>query len=65
MTTPAQASGHQNFVTDVPVQGPTDEGIRAASCHFAATLPARPPCVERPLPPVFLGGVEIDLTRFA
>lgn len=37
--TPAQASGHPNFVTDWPVQGPTDPGIREADCRFAQTLP--------------------------
>ena len=48
MTTPAQASGHPNFVTDWPVQGPTDPGIRAADCRFAQTLPtpANSPCVD-------------------
>lgn len=53
MTTPAQASGHPNFVTDHPVQGPTDEGIRAADCHYRQNfLPARPACVdcEGPVP---------------
>lgn len=45
--TPAQASGHPNFVTDVPVQGPTDEGIRAADCWQAQhVLPARPACAD-------------------
>ena len=45
--TPAQASGHPNFVTDVPVQGPTDEGMRAADCWFAQNrLPAKPACVD-------------------
>ena len=45
--TPAQADGHPNFVTDVPVQGPTDEGMRAASCWFAQNrLPAHPACVD-------------------
>lgn len=37
--TPAQASGHPDFVTDWPVSGPTDPGIRAADCRFAKTLP--------------------------
>ena len=37
--TPAQASGRPDFVTDWPVQGPTDPGIRAADCRFAQTLP--------------------------
>lgn len=47
MTTPAQASGHPNFVTDVPVQGPTDEGLRAADCWFAQNrLPARSSCAD-------------------
>lgn len=45
--TPAQAHGHPNFVTDVPVQGPTDEGMRAASCWWAQNrLPAQPHCVD-------------------
>jgi hypothetical protein len=45
--TPAQASGHPDFVTDWPVQGPTDPGIRAADCWFAQNrLPARPACVD-------------------
>lgn len=51
--TPAQASGHPNFVTDVPVQGPTDEGLRAADCWFAQNrLPAQPACAdcEGPIP---------------
>jgi hypothetical protein len=51
--TPAQASGHPNFVTDHPVQGPTDEGLRAADCKWAQDrLPARPACVdcEGPIP---------------
>ncbi len=48
MTTPAQAYGHPEFVTDVPVQGPTDEGMRAASCwHVQHNLPTtRPACVD-------------------
>lgn len=46
--TPAQASGQSNFVTDWPVQGPTDPGIREADCRFAQTLPtpADAPCVD-------------------
>jgi hypothetical protein len=45
--TPAQANGHPNFVTDVPVQGPTDQGMREASCWFAQNrLPAHPACVD-------------------
>jgi hypothetical protein len=53
MTTPAQASGHPNFIVDVPIQGPTDEGIRAADCWYRQNmLPARPACVdcEGPIP---------------
>ena len=47
MTTPAQAYGHPDFVTDVPVQGPTDEGIRAHDCWYVKNvLPARPSCVD-------------------
>lgn len=45
--TPAQASGHPNFVVDVPVQGPTDEGMRAGSCWWAQNvLPKNPSCVD-------------------
>jgi hypothetical protein len=46
--TPAQASGRYDFVTDVPVQGPTDEGIRAADCWWSQSiLPVRrPACVD-------------------
>jgi hypothetical protein len=45
--TPAQASGHPNFVVDVPVQGPTDEGMRAAACWWAQhRLPTKSPCVD-------------------
>ena len=47
--TPAQASGHPNFVTDWPVQGPTDPGIRAADCLFAQTklpTPQQAACVD-------------------
>src|SRR5262249_31799998 len=32
--TPAQAYGSPDFVTDVPVQGPTDEGLRAQACWW-------------------------------
>jgi hypothetical protein len=47
MTTPAQASGHPNFVVDHPIQGPTDEGIRAHDCWFAQNrVPAHPACVD-------------------
>jgi len=47
MTTPAQAYGHPDFVTDVPVQGPTDEGLRKADCKWAQTvLPAQPACAD-------------------
>jgi len=51
--TPAQAAGTPDFVTDVPVQGPTDPGMRAASCGFARKrIPAQPSCVdcEGPIP---------------
>lgn len=45
--TPAQAYGHPDFVTDVPVQGPTDPGIRAADCRYAQNvLPQQPACVD-------------------
>lgn len=45
--TPAQAYGHPDFVTDVPVQGPTDPGMRAGSCWWAQNrLPAQPHCVD-------------------
>lgn len=54
MTTPAQASANSNrFVTDWPVQGPTDPGIREADCRFMKTvLPTTPACVdcEGPIP---------------
>lgn len=47
MTTPAQAYGHPDFVTDVPIQGPTDQGLREASCRFAQTkVPKKPSCVD-------------------
>lgn len=48
MRTPAQASGRYDFVTDVPVQGPTDEGIRAADCWWTQNvLPvANPACSD-------------------
>jgi hypothetical protein len=73
MLTPAQASGHPDFVTDVATQGPTDPGQREAACRWAQTLPTRPGCVDctGPLPPwlrapsgvlgerVMLGGREI------
>jgi peptidoglycan hydrolase-like protein with peptidoglycan-binding domain len=46
--TPAQATGQYDFVTDVPVQGPTDEGLRAASCWYAQNMtPQTPPCAPR------------------
>lgn len=45
--TPAQAYGHPDFVTDVPVQGPTDPGMRAASCWFANNrVPKESACVD-------------------
>ena len=50
--TPAQAYGHPNFVDDVPIQGPTDEGMRRLACCYSRSLPQKPPCVdcEGPLP---------------
>jgi hypothetical protein len=46
--TPAQASGNYDFVTDVPIQGPTDPGIRAADCWWTQNvLPVKKPaCVD-------------------
>lgn len=47
--TPAQAYGHPNFVTDVPVQGPTDEGLRSADCwqdKNRIPAPADTACVD-------------------
>jgi hypothetical protein len=46
--TPAEANPSvANFVTDHPVQGPTDEGLRAADCWWVQhVLPARPACVD-------------------
>jgi hypothetical protein len=41
--TPAQAYGHPDFVTDVPIQGPTDEGIRAADCWWTQNVLPKPP----------------------
>jgi hypothetical protein len=47
MTTPAQASPGFDFATDVPVQGPTDPGMREADCRFVQTvLPKRPACAD-------------------
>lgn len=48
MRTPAQVSGNYNFVTDVPVQGPTDPGMRAAACWWTQNvLPVKSPaCVD-------------------
>jgi hypothetical protein len=44
--TPAQASGHPSLF-DAPVQGPTDEGMRAADCWQAQNrLPKNPACVD-------------------
>jgi hypothetical protein len=40
--TPAQAYGHPDFVTDVPIQGPTDEGIRAADCWWTQNVLPQP-----------------------
>lgn len=69
--TPAQASGQPDFVTDWPVQGPTDEGIRAADCRFAQDrLPAKPACVDcnGPVPPwartAGLGGPIMETISF-
>jgi len=46
--TPAQAYGHPDFVTDVPIQGPTDEGMRRLACCWTRTrIPVeRPACVD-------------------
>jgi hypothetical protein len=45
--TPAQAYGHPKFTSDVPVQGPTDESMRAADCWYSRNvLPAQPACVD-------------------
>ena len=41
--TPAQVSGRYDFVTDVPIQGPTDEGIRAADCWWTQNVLPQPP----------------------
>jgi len=47
MTTPAQAYGHPDFVTDVATQGPTDPTMRAGSCWFAQNrVPHDPACVD-------------------
>ena len=43
--TPAQAAGG-SFVTDVPVQGPTDPGMRSSACQWAASLPKGGTCVD-------------------
>ena len=42
MRTPAQVSGRYDFVTDVPIQGPTDEGIRAADCWWTQNVLPQP-----------------------
>lgn len=46
--TPAQVSGNYDFVNDVPIQGPTDPGMRAASCWWTQNvLPVKDPaCVD-------------------
>lgn len=46
--TPAQVSGNYDFVTDVPIQGPTDPGMRAASCWWTQNvIPVKKPsCVD-------------------
>ena len=47
MRTPAQVDGHPNFVDDWPVQGPTDEGLRAADCWWRNNvLPTQPACID-------------------
>ena len=43
MRTPAQVSGRYDFVMDVPIQGPTDEGIRAADCWWVQNVLPQPP----------------------
>jgi len=63
--TPAQAAGVPDYVTDVPVQGPTDPGIRANACLYAQnTLPAKPACVDcsGPVPPWAQTGVTSGLS---
>lgn len=46
--TPAEANPNvANFVTDHPVQGPTDEGMRAADCWWTQhVLPSDPACAD-------------------
>jgi hypothetical protein len=47
--TPAQASGHPDFVTDWPISGPTDPGMRAADCWYAQNrlpTPEKASCVD-------------------
>lgn len=48
MKTPAEASNPGNFIVDVPVQGPTDEGMRAADCWWVQhRIPTqKPACVD-------------------
>jgi hypothetical protein len=44
---PAEIIDRPNFVTDYPVQGPTDPGIRAADCWWKNNvLPKQPSCVD-------------------
>ena len=64
--TPAQAYGHPTL-DDVPVQGPTDPGMRAADCLFAQTrLPVKnPACVDCTYGPglgesISLGGSRVS-----
>lgn len=46
MTTPAQAYGHPTL-NDVPVQGPTDPGLRADDCRYVQTnLPQTKACID-------------------
>lgn len=42
--TPAQTARGTNFVKDVPVQGPTDQGQREAACRHVQNLPSTPGC---------------------
>jgi hypothetical protein len=47
--TPAQAYGHPDYVLDVPVQGPTDQGMRELACLFVKTVlptPQQAACVD-------------------
>jgi hypothetical protein len=49
--TPAQAYGHPEFTSDVPVQGPTDQGLRTADCRQVQNrVPQNPACCGGPIP---------------